>query len=59
MLNNPDSKMLAIWCQIGSKLDQILITKAICVRIWLWICRQSLLTGYASRLVAETEQNRA
>jgi len=23
----PDSKMLAIWCQIGSKLDQILITK--------------------------------
>jgi len=25
--NIPDNKMLAIWCQIGSRLDQILTTK--------------------------------
>jgi len=38
--------------QTGSDFDY----KTICVRIWLWICQQNLLTGYASRLVAETEQ---
>jgi len=42
------------WQQTRSDFDYKTI--AICVRIWLWICRQSLLTGYASRLMAETEQ---
>jgi len=42
------------WQQTRSDFDYKTI--AICVRIWLWICRQSLLTSYASRLMAETEQ---
>lgn len=30
---------------------------AIYARIWLWICRQSLLTCFTSRLLTKTEQN--
>jgi len=43
------------WQQTRSDFDYETI--AICVCIWLWICRQRLLTGYASRLMAETRQN--
>jgi len=41
------------WQQTPSDFDY----KTIAICIWLWICRQSLLTGYASRLVAKTEQD--
>jgi len=50
----PDSKMLADWQQ--NRSHSHCKTIAICVRIWLRICRQSLPTCYASRLAAEIEQ---